>query len=140
VQCLICKKHATQQDSYIHEDQYWIVSHSSFSTQIPGYLYIEPKRHVEDWIDFTFEELSIVGPLIKRIETILRKLLPIERLYVVTISEAVRHIHFHIIPRLEDQPIKGITLIECATQQKMEKPVFTFEEYMALVEVIRRHF
>ena len=41
-----------------------------------------------------------------------------ERLYCVTISEEVRHIHFHLIPREKNNTNKGINLIQQATQKK----------------------
>ncbi|MCM3652960.1 HIT family protein [Metabacillus litoralis] len=115
--CPICEKHRQLKES-IYEDHNWIVTHGPIESQVLGYLYIEPKRHVENWGEFTDEELSTVGPLIKNLESALKKELSIDRVYVVTISEAVRHLHFHIIPRQHGQEVKGLPLIEQATQQK----------------------
>jgi len=116
-ECPICEKHK-RQVSPIYEDKNWVVTHGPLVSQILGYMYIEPKRHVENWSDFTDEELSKVGPLIKRLELALKNELDIDRVYVVTISEAVRHIHFHIIPRIEGNHVKGLDLIAQATQQR----------------------
>lgn len=118
--CPICQKHQDIKET-IYEDQDWIVSHGPLASQVLGYLYIEPKRHVENWSDFTDQELTAVGPLIKKLEAAVKMELPVDRMYVVTISEAVRHIHFHLIPRLHDQEIKGLPLIEQATQQKTKE-------------------
>lgn len=115
--CPICEKHQ-QLTEAIYEDNNWFVTHGPLQSHLLGYLYIEPKRHVENWGEFTDEELSTVGPLIKKLENALKKELSIDRVYVVTISEAVRHLHFHIIPRQSDQDTKGLPLIEQATQQK----------------------
>ena len=100
--CPICEKLQTRKESFIYETNDWVVTHGSVESQILGYLYIEPKRHVEHWTDFTEEELTSIGPLIKKAEEALKKELDIERLYTVTISEAVRHLHFHLIPRAVD--------------------------------------
>ncbi|MDQ0857201.1 HIT family protein [Bacillus sp. V2I10] len=118
--CPICQKHQDLNEA-IYEDQDWIVTHGPVASQVLGYLYIEPKRHVENWSEFTDQELSAVGPLIKKLEAAVKKELSVDRMYVVTISEAVRHLHFHLIPRLHDQEIKGLPLIEQATQQKTKE-------------------
>jgi diadenosine tetraphosphate (Ap4A) HIT family hydrolase len=138
-ECLICEKHK-QVVQPIYEDQDWMVTHGPLESQILGYLYIEPKRHVEDWSDFNDEELAKVGPLIKMLEQAVKKELNIDRVYVVTISEAVRHLHFHIIPRLEGSDVKGLALIEQATQQKVENLDISTREYQAFIDKLRTSF
>jgi diadenosine tetraphosphate (Ap4A) HIT family hydrolase len=139
-ECKICEKHKQVVDS-IFEDQDWMVTHGPLGSQILGYLYIEPKRHVENWSDFNDEELAKVGPLIKRLEQAVKKELNIERVYVVTISEAVRHLHFHIIPRAEEGAVKGLDLIEQATQQKVKVHTnITEEQYDQFQENLKRSF
>jgi diadenosine tetraphosphate (Ap4A) HIT family hydrolase len=139
-ECLICEKHE-QVVQPIYEDQEWMVTHGPLGSQILGYLYIEPKRHVENWSDFTEAELQKVGPLIKQLEQALKKVLNIDRVYVVTISEAVRHLHFHIIPRTEEGAVKGLDLIEQATQQKVKGQTnITEEQYNKFQENLKRFF
>jgi diadenosine tetraphosphate (Ap4A) HIT family hydrolase len=138
-ECLICEKHK-QIELPIYEDQDWMVTHGPLGSQILGYLYIEPKRHVEDWSDFNDEELAKVGPLIKMLEQAVKKELNIDRVYVVTISEAVRHLHFHIIPRLEGSNVRGLALIEQATQQKVENLDISTREYQAFIDKLRTSF
>lgn len=125
--CPICEKHLDLHDP-IYEDQNWVVTHGPIESQILGYLYIEPKRHVENWGELTDEELSTVGPLVKKLEAALKQELLIDRVYVVTISEAVRHLHFHIIPREYNNDIKGLPLILQATQQKTSLNSYTENE------------
>lgn len=137
--CPICEKHK-QLLSPIYEDEDWMVTPGPLSSQILGYMYLEPKRHVEDWSEFTSEELAQVGPLIKRIEQALKMELNINRVYVVTISEAVRHLHFHIIPREENSDVKGLDLIEQATQQKVKTPTnITEEKYHQFLMNVKRN-
>jgi diadenosine tetraphosphate (Ap4A) HIT family hydrolase len=137
--CPICEKHK-QLLSTIYEDEDWIVTPGPLSSQILGYMYLEPKRHVENWSEFTSEELAKVGPLIKRIEQALKMELNINRVYVVTISEAVRHLHFHVIPREENSNVKGLDLIEQATQQKVKTPTnITEEQYYQFQMNLKRY-
>jgi diadenosine tetraphosphate (Ap4A) HIT family hydrolase len=116
-QCQICNKHKIK-ENIIYETQSWIITHGPLESQILGYLYLAPKRHIENWCEFTEEELTELGPLIKKIEKVLKEELNLERLYAVTISEVLRHIHVHLIPREEENEVKGLPLIEQATQQK----------------------
>jgi len=96
----------------------WFIYHGPFNSQLLGYLYLEPKRHVENWNEFRPDELSQMGNLIKEAECKLKSILDLDRLYVITISEAVRHIHLHLVPRSQGSDVKGLSLIEQATQQK----------------------
>lgn len=125
--CPICEKHKKVQD-VLFENENWMITHGPLASQLLGYVYLEPKRHVENWTEFTDEELSEVGPLIKKVEAALKGLLPIDRLYSVTISEAVRHIHFHLIPRENENEVKGLPLIEQATQQKAQELLVKSDE------------
>jgi diadenosine tetraphosphate (Ap4A) HIT family hydrolase len=117
--CPICEKHENLKD-VLFENENWVISHGPLASQVLGYVYIEPKRHVENWTEFTDSELVEIGPLIKKVESALKELISIDRLYSVTISEAVRHIHFHLIPRETSCEVKGLPLIEQATQQKVK--------------------
>jgi diadenosine tetraphosphate (Ap4A) HIT family hydrolase len=118
-QCPICEKHERKEE-VLFENQNWVISHGPLASQLLGYVYIEPKRHVENWSEFTDAELLEIGPLLKSVESALQELISLDRLYSVTISEAVRHIHFHLIPRVDECDVKGLPLIEQATQQKVK--------------------
>lgn len=112
--CSICVKHSNRKMRIIFENENWILSYGPINSQIAGYLYLEPKRHVEYWTELNDVELTAMGPIIKQVEAMLKDRLNIDRLYVVTISEAVRHLHLHIIPREEGGNVKGLPLIERA--------------------------
>lgn len=115
--CPICKKNEMFNTNKIFETKKFFVTHGPIESQILGYIYIEPKRHIENWTEFSVTELTEITTLIKEIEVMLKKLLNAERVYTVTISEDVRHLHFHIIPRVFGQELKGLCLIKQATQQ-----------------------
>lgn len=124
----------------IYEGKNWVISHGPLASQILGYVYIEPKRHVENWAQFTDEELSELGPLIKKTEEAIKKELPIDRLYIVTISEAVRHLHVHLIPREESMDVKGVPLIEKTTQQKAVDAKISQDMYESFLVKITNRF
>lgn len=134
--CPICQKHKSLEE-VIYEDTNWIVTHGPIQSQVLGYLYVEPKRHIENWGDFMNEELVTIGLIIKRLELALKKVLPVDRVYVVTISEAVRHLHFHIIPRLDEEEKKGLPLIKQATQQKSNDRKITPERQNIFIRELK---
>ena len=117
--CPICEKHRYPTDT-IYESKNWVITPGPLASQILGYVYIEPKRHVENWAQFTNDEIYELGLLIKNVEAALIEILHVDRLYAVTISEAVRHLHVHVIPREQGMDVKGLPLIEQATQQKVK--------------------
>jgi diadenosine tetraphosphate (Ap4A) HIT family hydrolase len=74
------------------------------------------------------------------VEKILMKQFPIERLYIVTISEAVRHLHLHLIPRMKEQEVKGISLITQATQQKANVGWVSQDQYEQCILLLKTEF
>lgn len=126
--CPICDKHHSNLSTVLYETEHWIITYGQYDSQILGYLYLEPKRHIENWSDFRDEELLEIGLIIKKVEGTLRELISIDRLYTVTISEAVRHIHFHLIPRLNEETVRGLDLIQQATTQTVKTSVRISEE------------
>ncbi|WP_413378269.1 HIT family protein [Alkalihalobacillus sp. 1P02AB] len=134
--CLICAKHF-QNNNILYQDAHWVLTHGPVQSQLLGYVYLEPKRHVENWFEFTDGELRELGPLIKKIEMAIQSLIPIERLYSVTISEAVRHIHLHLIPRYEGISLKGLSLIEQATQQKSQSKEYSETDFQQFIKKLK---
>ncbi|WP_034765313.1 HIT family protein [Rossellomorea vietnamensis] len=124
--CPICEKHKAI-DVPLYEDEHWVITAGPLASQLLGYLYIEPKRHVENWSEFRNEELMTMGSLIKKCEKSLKELMDVDRIYTVTISEAVRHLHIHIVPRVVDKDTRGLELIKQATTSEV-----TFENTISL--------
>lgn len=116
-ECSICDKHKNNHGYRGVETKNYLISHAPVEAGIFGYLYIEPLRHVEHWYDLSSCELNELTKIITILEKFLTEYIDAERVYVVTISEVVRHLHVHIIPRSINQDIKGVPLIAQATQQ-----------------------
>jgi len=102
-----------------------------------GYVQVEPKRHIENWGQMNAVELNELPRIIQTLETILKLEVDADRVYSVSINEAVRHLHFHIIPRTRVSSTKGLALIEQTTQQKNETIIpFTESELQELTSKI----
>ncbi|MFB0845139.1 HIT family protein [Paenibacillus oleatilyticus] len=113
MKCAICNLHETNIPEIVDVAKFWVVRLNP-SSSVQGYRIIEPKRHVENWNELSNDEFAEMGDLIKKLEINLKEMYNAERVYVVTISEQVRHLHLHVIPRAEDSALKGLPLINNA--------------------------
>jgi len=137
--CSICQKHKSKNASYILTTNNFCIYHGPIESNILGYIYIESSRHIEYWSQLTLKEQRELGQLISDIELILVDKFSIERMYTVSIAEAVRHFHIHLIPRTRTSK-KGLELIQQATQQDVpsNSPIVNSDDISDLIKVLKR--
>ncbi len=89
----------------IYQTPYWDVAHC-FRTALPGWLVLVVRRHIAAVDELTEAEAAELGPLIRRTSAALREVTGCIKTYVVQFAESPDHphVHFHIIPRMADQP------------------------------------
>ena len=89
----------------IYRTQYWDVVHS-YNTALPGWLVIVARRHIEAIHELTTEEAVELGVLIRQVSVALKDVTGCLKTYVIQFAEAAEHphVHFHIVPRMADQP------------------------------------
>jgi diadenosine tetraphosphate (Ap4A) HIT family hydrolase len=89
----------------IHRAHYWDVVHCN-STSILGWLVLIARRHSAAIDELTEVEAVELGRLIRQVSLILKEEMGCAKTYVVQFAEAPghQHVHFHIIPRMPDQP------------------------------------
>jgi diadenosine tetraphosphate (Ap4A) HIT family hydrolase len=138
MECLICDQFIERDrvrgeiiDEIIH------IRHGQSNESLLGYFIIEPIRHVERWSDLTSKETIKIMDIIFKLEKKLIKLLPIERLYTVIISEKVKHFHIHLVPRWENSTQVGGELINLVTQDQAIKMNYSQDEMDDFEEVIK---
>ncbi|WP_113928356.1 HIT family protein [Bacillus sp. P14.5] len=132
--CQICDKH--KEVTPVYQGEHSVVSPVPFNKGVLGYLYIEPVRHVENWYELTKEEFNEISKLISKISKFLKEELDADRVYTVSISESVRHLHIHLIPRERKSNLRGINLIEHATQGEVYPVQTTHNKYVDLLNRI----
>lgn len=95
---------APQRDRVLVTD-HWRVVHA-FNTTLPGWLVLLPTVHVESLADLTPEAAAELGPVLRDVTTAMQAALGCEKTYVMLFAEAegFSHLHFHIVPRMPDQP------------------------------------
>ena len=88
-----------------------MVCHAPVNKGPLGTLFIESKRHVLDFSDFSSEEAASLGDLTKTIFTALRPLVKAERIYLVSMMEGIPHFHAWIIPRSQEVKEHGVAFL-----------------------------
>lgn len=90
---------------HIYDDGLWWVAHS-FNSALPGWLVLQPQRHVVSLAELTADEAAVLGPLLRRLSLALTNIVGCAKTYVVMFAELERftHLHFHVIPRAANLP------------------------------------
>ncbi|MEJ2212170.1 MAG: HIT family protein [Anaerolineae bacterium] len=89
----------------IYRTDSWDVAHA-YDTSLPGWLVLVARRHMAAIHEMTAEEAQELGPLIRKVSIALQAATGCLKTYVIQFAEAAEHphVHFHIIPRMADQP------------------------------------
>lgn len=115
--CKICSLHEEENLNVVKVFEHWIVREAEPEKNCPGYLYLEPKNHYESFAVIPpdiWTELSLVYPF--SFQWIYAHHSP-KKVYQVTISEAVPHIHIHLVPRYQEE-VKGFDYLSSVVQGK----------------------
>jgi diadenosine tetraphosphate (Ap4A) HIT family hydrolase len=89
----------------IQRTQYWDVVHS-YNTALPGWLVLVARRHMAAIDEMTEDEAVELGRLIRQVSLALKEVTGCAKTYVMQYAEHPDHphVHFHIVPRMPDQP------------------------------------
>ena len=103
--CLICIKHGdrSQDARLVYADEHWKIYHSA-ETNILGYFFVESRRHILDLAQANSAEVAAYGPLLQQLIKIIKRVTQCERVYTISLGEAVPHCHCHVIPRRAELP------------------------------------
>ena len=83
----------------------WRAAHA-FNTSLPGWLVVVPRRHVLSLAELEPDESAQLGPLLADLTRALQQTTGCLKTYVMLYAEAegFEHLHFHVVPRMPDQP------------------------------------
>lgn len=99
--CFICELIAGANPHHmIYEDQTAVVFLNKYPV-LYGYTLVAPREHREQATgDFTLEEYLALQELIYHVGEALRRVVPTERLYILTLGsqQGNRHVHWHLAP------------------------------------------
>ena len=85
--------------------RYWDVVHS-YNTALAGWLVLVARRHIEAIADLTPDEAVECGLLLRQVSMALKEVTHCAKTYVIQFAEHPNHphVHFHIVPRMANQP------------------------------------
>jgi ATP adenylyltransferase len=101
--CFICemvKGNPAYRHHLVYEDENWIAFLNKYPTLL-GYVLVAPKEHREQVTgDFSEEEYLAFQGLIYRIGEAVRRAVPAERLYLLSLGsqQGNSHVHWHVVP------------------------------------------
>jgi diadenosine tetraphosphate (Ap4A) HIT family hydrolase len=107
--CLICRRE--EGDAELHripvwEDARWRLTTSMYS-EIPGFSYLEPKRHIPYVTELDGEEARTLGPVLARTTRALKEETGAELVYVLVFGGHIPHLHIHLSPHVQGGPPIG---------------------------------
>ncbi len=117
--CLLCQGvagDAALQRVQVWEDALWRMT-MSLAAEVPGFAYLEPKRHISDITALDGPEARIFGSVLARLSHVLREVTATELVYVYVFGGGIPHLHVHLAPHrsgdaLNDQMIRGDLVAE----------------------------
>ena len=85
--------------------EHWRVAHA-FNTSLSGWLVAVPRRHQLSLAELGPEAAAELGPLLTDLTRALQQVTGCLKTYVILLAEAegYAHLHFHVVPRMPDQP------------------------------------
>lgn len=106
--CVICKKHQKNDFPRIYESESVIVCHHPVVSEeigaYQGHLFVETKRHITSFAEFSDQEAAELGVIYKKATVLLESELGAEHVYSYRIGHLAPHLHFHLVPRYRNTP------------------------------------
>jgi diadenosine tetraphosphate (Ap4A) HIT family hydrolase len=112
----------------------------SLAAEVPGFSYLEPKRHIPYITDLDGEEARTFGEVLARVTSVLRQETGAELVYIYVFGGGVPHLHVHLAPHrandaLNDRMIRG-EIVEEPTESGTVRLIN--KEFPALPEAEQR--
>ncbi|NIA68196.1 HIT family protein [Pelagibius litoralis] len=112
--CPMCRGAAADDElerTRVWEDAYWRLT-VSLATIVPGFAYLEPKRHIAFITELDGEEARTFGTVLAASTRRLKEATDADIVYIYIFGDGVPHLHLHLAPHragdaLNDQMIRG---------------------------------
>ncbi|NEW30596.1 HIT family protein [Nocardia cyriacigeorgica] len=109
LECLICAKHrgaGRLVGPILYTDDLVVVSHRPLTegAPVPGYLFVESRRHAPTVADLTDSEAAAIGWAVRRCAHALRHELEPEFVFSAIAGRSVDHFHQHVFARPTGTP------------------------------------
>ena len=112
--CPMCRGAAADEELErieVWQDAHWRLT-VSVSSEVAGFAYLEPKRHIRYITELDGPEAATFGPALARSTNALKGATGAVVVYVYIFGDGVPHLHLHLAPHrpgdaLSDQMIRG---------------------------------
>jgi diadenosine tetraphosphate (Ap4A) HIT family hydrolase len=149
--CLLCDPSAA--DAELHRTEVWSDPRwrltMALRSEVPGFAYLEPRRHIPHLEDLSGDEAATLGPVLAAASRALRVATDGELVYVYVFGGGIAHLHLHLAPHrpgdaLNDQMIRGdfveTRLPGGATEYvSTEFPLVPEDRIVRLARTVRTH-
>lgn len=88
----------------VWSDQLWRLT-VSLAAEVPGFAYLEPRRHIPDSTALDGDEAQTLGPVLASAATALKEATGAELVYVYVFGEGIPHVHRHLAPHRESDAL-----------------------------------
>jgi diadenosine tetraphosphate (Ap4A) HIT family hydrolase len=92
------------------EEAHWAFFCQSRPLMVPGRGFIVLKRHCEHLDEITAQEAAALGPMMQRTAHVVRTVLRPVKVHFGLYGEGVKHIHWHVVPRMAYLPASNLWL------------------------------
>ncbi|MEZ4661239.1 MAG: HIT domain-containing protein [Caldilineaceae bacterium] len=100
----------------IYRTDHWDVVHA-YNTSLAGWLVLVARRHITAVAELTAAEAAELGNLQRRVSQALHQVTGCAKTYIIQFAEHPEHphVHFHIVPRMADQPAaqRSVNIFSC---------------------------
>jgi len=111
--CVVCEVVSGEREApggAVYKDEFWTVTHRLEPVLLRGYLVVKLSRHCESLSELTPGEAAALGPVVQRVCSALSRVVGAEKVYVCCWGDGVKHVHFHVIPRVAGMPAGNLTV------------------------------
>jgi diadenosine tetraphosphate (Ap4A) HIT family hydrolase len=149
-QCILCLGPAGDEQlrrAQVWEDRLWRLT-TSMAGVVPGFSYLEPKRHIPHITDLDGEEARTFGEVLARATRALRDETGAQLVYAYVFGGGIPHLHVHLAPHrsgdaLNEQLIRGEIVEErlpsgATRMVSKDFPPLPEEEHRSVIERVRR--
>jgi diadenosine tetraphosphate (Ap4A) HIT family hydrolase len=127
--CIICRGAAGDvelQRIEVWQDAHWRLTTSLFA-EVPGFSYLEPKRHIPHITDLDGEEASTLGVVLAQVSRALRDATQAELVYVYVFGGGVPHLHLHLAPHRPGDALNTQMIQGAVVEKTLDTGVTVFE-------------
>jgi len=120
---------------HVWEDRHWRLT-VSLASEVAGYAYLEPKRHIAHITDLDGDEARTFGEALARSTRVLREETGAEAVYVYILGDCIPHLHVHLAPHRTGDALNSQMVRGELSEEHLPSGVtrFTSREFPALPE------